>query len=56
MENALFEIMYSTGCRIGKVVKLDRHEIDLRTNSVIVQGKGDKEREVLLLKLNYKQF
>lgn len=46
MENALFEFMYSTGCRIGEVVKLDRHDIDFRTNSVIVQGKGDKEREV----------
>ena len=35
----------------------DLHDIDFRTNSVIVQGKGDKEREVfLLLKLNYKQF
>lgn len=38
--------MYSTGCRIGEIVKLDRHDIDFRTNSVIVQGKGDKEREV----------
>ncbi|MFJ7954266.1 site-specific tyrosine recombinase/integron integrase [Lysinibacillus sp. NPDC096418] len=46
MENALFEFMYSTGCRIGKVVKLNRDDIDFRTNSVIVQGKGDKEREV----------
>lgn len=46
MENALFEFMYSTGCRIGEVVKLNRDDIDFRTNSVIVQGKGDKEREV----------
>lgn len=46
MENALFEFMYSTGCRIGEVVKLNRHDIDFRTNTVIVQGKGDKEREV----------
>jgi site-specific recombinase XerD len=46
IENALFEFMYSTGCRIGEVVKLDCDDIDFRTNSVIVQGKGDKEREV----------
>jgi len=46
MENALFEFMYSTGCRIGEVVKLNRDDIDFRINSVIVQGKGDKEREV----------
>ena len=46
MEKALFEFFYSTGCRIGEVVKLNRDDIDFRTNSVIVHGKGDKEREV----------
>jgi site-specific recombinase XerD len=46
MENALFEFMYSTGCRIGEVVKLNRDDINSRTNSVIVHGKDDKEREV----------
>ncbi len=38
--------MYSTGYRIGEIVKLDREDIDFQSNSVIVQGKGDKEREV----------
>jgi len=46
MEKALFEFMYSTGCSIGEVVKLNREDIDFQMNSVIVQGKGDKEREV----------
>lgn len=46
MENALFEFFYSTGCRIGEVVKLNRNDINFITNSVIVHGKGDKEREV----------
>jgi site-specific recombinase XerD len=46
MENALFEFMYSTGFRIGEVVKLNRADINSRTNSVIVHGKDDKEREV----------
>ncbi len=46
MEKALFEFFYSTGCRIGEVVKLNRDDIDFRSNSVIVHGKGDKEREV----------
>ncbi|PEL19558.1 tyrosine-type recombinase/integrase, partial [Bacillus pseudomycoides] len=46
MENALFEFLYSTGCRIGEVVKLNRDDINFSTNSVIVHGKGDKEREV----------
>ena len=46
MENALFEFIYSTGCRIGKVAKLNSNDINFSTNSVIVHGKGDKEREV----------
>ncbi|PHB04930.1 integrase [Bacillus wiedmannii] len=46
MENALFEFLYSTGCSIGEVVKLNRVDINFSTNSVIVHGKGDKEREV----------
>lgn len=46
MENALFEFFYSTGCRIGEVAKLNRDDINFLDNSVIVHGKGDKEREV----------
>lgn len=46
MENALFEFFYSTGCRIGEVAKLNREDINFTVNSVIVHGKGDKEREV----------
>src|SRR5699024_421495 len=46
MENALFEFFYSTGCRIGEVAKLNKEDINLTGNSVIVHGKGDKEREV----------
>lgn len=49
MENALFEFMYSTGCRIGEVVKIDRHDIDFRTNSVIVQGKVIKKEKYTLI-------
>lgn len=46
MEKALFEFFYSTGCRIGEVEKLNRDDINFNSNSVIVLGKGDKEREV----------
>ncbi len=46
MENALFEFFYSTGCRIGEIAKLNKEDINLIGNSVIVHGKGDKEREV----------
>src|SRR5690625_1335166 len=46
MKYALFEFFYSTGCRIGEVAKLNREDINFMENSVIVHGKGDKEREV----------
>ncbi|MFC0476760.1 tyrosine-type recombinase/integrase [Robertmurraya beringensis] len=46
LEKALFEFMYSTGCRIGEVVNLDRNSINFSEQSVIVFGKGKKEREV----------
>ncbi|GAE37697.1 tyrosine-type recombinase/integrase [Halalkalibacter akibai] len=46
MEHALFEFMYSTGCRIGEIATLNRNGIDFMTRSAIVHGKGDKEREV----------
>lgn len=45
-EHALFEFFYSTGCRIGEVAKINRDAINFKENSIIVHGKGDKEREV----------
>ncbi|EFV74098.1 tyrosine-type recombinase/integrase [Bacillus sp. 2_A_57_CT2] len=47
-EKALFEFMYSTGYRIGEVVNLDKHSINMAEQSVIVFGKGKKEREVYI--------
>jgi integrase/recombinase XerD len=46
MENALFEFMFSTGCRIGEIVSLERNCINWSNHSAVVRGKGDKEREV----------
>jgi integrase/recombinase XerD len=46
MEKALFEFMFSTGCRIGEIVTLDKNRINWSNRSTIVLGKGDKEREV----------
>ena len=45
-ERALIEFLYSTGCRIGEVVQLNRNAIDWETRSVVVFGKGSKEREI----------
>ena len=46
LEHALTEFMYTTGCRIGEIVTLHRATLDMQNGSVIVHGKGDKEREV----------
>jgi integrase/recombinase XerD len=46
LEHAMVEFMYSTGCRIGEVQRLNRNSINWDQRSCIVLGKGDKEREV----------
>ena len=46
IEKALFEFMFSTGCRIGEIVSLEKNSINWSNRSVIICGKGDKEREV----------
>ncbi len=44
IEKALFEFMFSTGCRIGEIVTLNKNSINWSNHSAIVRGKGDKER------------
>jgi integrase/recombinase XerD len=46
MEKAIFEFMFSTGCRIEEIVALEKNHINRSNQSAIVGGKGDKEREV----------
>lgn len=43
---ALLEVLYSTGCRISEAVGLDVDDIDVRSRSVLLHGKGSKERLV----------
>jgi integrase/recombinase XerD len=38
--------MFSTGCRIGEIVSLEKNSINWSNRSAIVCGKGDKEKEV----------
>lgn len=42
----LFELLLSSGCRIGEVQKIDRENIDLEKRTVLVLGKGRKFRQV----------
>lgn len=46
MEKALFEFLFSTGCRISEIVNLEVNQINWANRSAVVRGKGDKEREV----------
>jgi integrase/recombinase XerD len=46
LEHAIIEIFFTTGCRIGEVAKLRRNSINWEDRSIMVIGKGNKEREV----------
>ena len=46
LEHAVVEFAYTTGCRIGEIYGLNRQDINWDNKSVIVTGKGNKQREV----------
>ena len=45
---AIFEFLYSTGCRIGEALSVTWGDVDFRRGSLIVTGKGSKDRLVIL--------
>ena len=45
-DKALLELLYSTGARISEAVGLDVDDIDTDNRSVVLHGKGDKQRLV----------
>jgi len=47
-DSALFESLYSTGCRISEMMALSWRDIDFANGSVIVIGKGSKQRLCIL--------
>ncbi len=47
-DRAIFEFLYSTGCRVSELTALDLKDVDLKTGNVRVIGKGKKERIVYL--------
>jgi len=45
-ERVLLEFLYSSGCRVGEVEKLNIEDLNWENCSAIVNGKGSKQREV----------
>ncbi|MFN2560876.1 MAG: site-specific tyrosine recombinase XerD [Jatrophihabitans sp.] len=45
-DRALLEVLYGTGARISEAVGLDIDDLDLTDNTVLLTGKGDKQRRV----------
>ena len=43
---AMIDLLYSTGIRVGELVKLNISDIDFDERECVVFGKGDKERKV----------
>jgi integrase/recombinase XerC len=46
-DKAILELLYASGMRVGEMVALNLHEVDLAEGVVIVLGKGRKERQAL---------
>lgn len=44
-EEAIFELLLSSGMRVGELILLNIKDLDFNENSVIVNGKGSKQRE-----------
>lgn len=47
-EKALLEIFYATGCRISEIQRLNKTDINWLERSLLVLGKGNKERIVFI--------
>ena len=47
-DRALLEVMYATGLRVSELLSLTLDGIDWTRNSIMIRGKGNKERVVLL--------
>ena len=45
---AFYEALYSTGCRIAEMLALSWREIDFNNGTVVVTGKGSKQRLCIL--------
>ena len=47
-DRAILEFLYATGCRVTELTSTDLYDVDTETHSVMVTGKGNKQRLVPL--------
>jgi site-specific recombinase XerD len=47
-DRALLELMYACGLRVSEAISLDTGAVDLEQRSMIVTGKGNKQRRVVM--------
>ncbi|HUX12899.1 MAG TPA: site-specific tyrosine recombinase/integron integrase [Spirochaetia bacterium] len=47
-DRAIFEVLYSTGCRVGELVKMNTGDVDRSRGRILVHGKGRKDRIVFI--------
>jgi len=45
-DRAILEFLYATGCRVTELVTTDLHDLDFESRTVLLTGKGDKQRIV----------
>jgi integrase/recombinase XerD len=45
-DRAILEFLYATGCRVTELVTADLHDLDTETRTVLLTGKGSKQRIV----------
>lgn len=43
-DRALLELLYGTGARVSEVIGLDIDDVDLQERTLLLRGKGDKQR------------
>lgn len=48
MEITMFNMFYSTGCRLSEVIDMNIRDIDMGNRRIIVTGKGTKQRYVFI--------
>ncbi len=47
-DKMILELLYSTGCRVSEITGINVKDINFSDNSIIVKGKGNKERFVFI--------